>query len=148
MTQDRFDAIESAVAALAARPLAEVRALARERRVSLSFGDMTPREAGRMLESIEQATAVSASSSDELRLALRRQHLGDRRLPGLVPHPVAHKTGDSPPWDANDAGIIYSPSGPIVVTVFANDLGGDYPREEDRIARIGRMVVDHFQRIA
>jgi beta-lactamase class A len=147
MTQDRFDAIESAVAALATRPLAEVRTLARERRVPLSFGDMTPREAGRMLESIERATAVSASSSGELRLNLRRQQLGERRLPGLVPYPVGHKTGDSPPWDANDVGIVYSPSGPIVVTVFANDLGGDYAREEDRIGRIGRMVVDHFERV-
>jgi hypothetical protein len=32
---------------------------------------------------------------------------------------------------------------PIVVTVFAKDLGGDYPREEGPIGRIGQMVVDH-----
>jgi hypothetical protein len=30
--------------------------------------------------------------------------------------------------------------------VFVNDLGGDYPQEEDRIGRIGRVIVDYFER--
>jgi beta-lactamase class A len=144
MTREWSDAIERDVAALAARPLAEVRALARERGLPLHYAQMTPREAGRMLETIEEATAVSVPSAAELRLALCRQQLGERRLPRLIDHPVGHKTGDSPPWDANDVGIIYAPSGPIVVAVFANDLGGDYAEEEDRIGRIGRVIVDHF----
>jgi beta-lactamase class A len=145
MTREWSDAIEREVAALAARPLGEVRALARERGLPLRYARLTPREAGRMLESIERATAVSADHAAELRLALCRQQLGERRLPRLIEHPVGHKTGDSPPWDANDAGIIYAPSGPIVVAVFANDLGGDYAEEEDRIGRIGRVIVDHFE---
>jgi hypothetical protein len=144
MTRAWSDAIEREVAALAARPLGEVRALARKSGLPLRYATMTPREAGRMLESIERATAVTASSATELRRALCRQQLGERRLPRLIEHPVGHKTGDSPPWDANDVGIIYAPSGPIVVAVFANDLGGDYAGEEDRIGRIGRMIVDHF----
>ena len=146
MTQAWLDSIEREVAVLAARPLGEVRALAHERGLPLCFGQMTPREAGRMLESIECGTAASGESSAELRLALRRQQLGERRLPRLVEHPVGHKTGDCGPWDANDVGIVYAPSGPIVVAVFANDLGGDYAEEEDRIGRIGRLVVDHFER--
>jgi beta-lactamase class A len=97
-----------------------------------------------MLESIERATAVSRTSRAELLSALRSQQLGYRRLPRFIEHAVAHKTGDYPPYDANDVGIIYSPSGPIVVAVFANDLGGDYEDEEDRIGRIGRVIVDHF----
>jgi hypothetical protein len=32
--------------------------------------------------------------------------------------------------------------------VFANDLGGDYQQEEDRIGRIGRVIVDHFEQSA
>jgi beta-lactamase class A len=145
-TQEWLDSIEREVASLAARPLGEVRALAQERGLPLCFGQMTPREAGRMLESIEHATAVSDKSSAELRGALRQQQLGERRLPHFVEHPVGHKTGDNPPWDANDVGIVYSPSGPIVVAVFANDLGGVYEEQEDRIGRIGRMIVDHFER--
>ncbi|MEJ3742553.1 serine hydrolase [Actinomycetes bacterium KLBMP 9797] len=146
MTREWLRSIERKLASLAARPLGEVRALARERGLPLCFGRMTPREAGRMLESIERATAVSSDSSAQLRAALRRQQLGERRLPRLIEHPVGHKTGDSPPWDANDVGIVYAPSGPIVVAVFANDLGGDYQEEEDRIGRIGRVILDYFER--
>ena len=145
MAPEWLHRIARQVDALAAQQLREVRALARERGLPLFFGQMTPREAGRMLESIERGTAVSGEATAELRVALRRQLLGERRLPGLIPHPVGHKTGDSPPWDANDVGIIYAPSGPIVIAVFANDLGGDYAEEEDRIGRIGRVVLDHFE---
>jgi beta-lactamase class A len=146
MPPEWLHSIERQVASLAAQPLREVRARARERGWPLFFGQMTPREAGRMLESIERGSAVSGKGTAELRVALRRQQLGDRRLPRLIEHPVAHKTGENPPWDANDAGIIYAPSGPIVVAVFANDLGGDYAQEEARIGRIGRVIVDYFER--
>lgn len=139
-------AIKAQVASLAAQPLHEVRALARERRLPTFFGQMTPRETGRMLESIERGTAVSHTGTAEIRVALRRQQLGDNRLPRLIEHPVGHKTGDSPPWDANDVGIVYAPSGPIIVAVFANDLGGDYTEEEARIGRIGRVILDNFER--
>jgi len=145
MPRARFDAIKQAVEALAARPLGEVRALAVERGLPLCYARMTPREAGRMLESVERGTSLSVDNSAALRLALRRQQLGERRLPCLVGHPVGHKTGDGPPWDANDVGIVYSPTGPIVIAVFANDLGGDYQEEEDRIGQIGRVVVDYFR---
>jgi beta-lactamase class A len=145
MTHQWLESIEREMAALAARPLGQVRTLARERGLPLYFGRMTPREAGRMLESIQQATAVSHDSSAQLRATLGRQQLGQRRLPRLIKHPVGHKTGDSSPWDANDIGIVYTPSGPIVIAVFANDLGGDYQQEEDRIGRIGRVIVDYFE---
>lgn len=146
MTQEWLDSIEREVAALAARPLGEVRALARERGLPLCYGQTTPREIGRMLESIEHATAVSGKSGAELRATLRQQQLGERRLPRFVEHPVGHKTGENPPWDANDVGILYLPSGPVVVTVFANDLGGIYEEQEDHIGRIGRVIADHFAR--
>jgi beta-lactamase class A len=132
------------ITGLAARALGEVRAVAQERGLPLYFGQMTPREAGRMLESIELATAASDAGCAELLAALREQQLGERRLPALLEHPVGHKTGDAPPWDANDIGIVYAPSGTIAVAVFANDLGGNYQEEEDRIGRIGRVVVDYF----
>jgi hypothetical protein len=79
-----------------------------------------------------------------MKRALQGQKLGMQRLPHYVSVEVAHKTGDSYPWDANDIGILYTPSGPIVMAVFANDLGGIYGEEEDRIARLGRIVVDFF----
>jgi beta-lactamase class A len=146
MTRERFDSIRRDVDALAARPLGEVRALAIERGFPLFYSGMTPREAGHMLESVERATSVSANSSAELRHSLRQQQMGERRLPRFAGHPVGHKTGDSPPWDANDVGIVYSRGGPIVIAVFANDLDGDYEEEEDRIGQIGRVVINYFER--
>jgi beta-lactamase class A len=144
MPQEWLHAIERQMASLAAQPLREVRALARERGLPLFFGQMTPRETGRILESIERGTAASGRGTAELRVALRRQQMGDHRQPRLIEHPVGHKTGDSPPWDANDVGIVYAPSGPIIVAVFANDLGGDYAEEEARIGQIGRVILDYF----
>ena len=146
MTQEWLSSIDREVAELAARPLNEVRALAVERGLPLFYAKMTPRETARMLESIELASGMSTGSSAELRLALQRQQLGEHRLPHLMEHVVGHKTGDSPPWDANDAGIVYTPSGPIVVVVFANDLGGVYEKEEERIGQIGRVAVEYFER--
>ncbi|MEV6521372.1 serine hydrolase [Longispora sp. NPDC051575] len=145
MTPEWQRGIEDQIAALVARPLDEVRALAKERGLPTCFGQMTPREAVRLLESIERGTAASAAGCAEMLAALREQQLGERRLPGLLDEPVAHKTGDYPPFDANDIGVVYAASGPIAIAVFANDLAGDYQREEDRIGRIARVVVDHFE---
>ena len=145
MTQGWLDGIRRQVAAMASRPLDEVRSIARQRGLSFSLGKMTPREAGRMLQGIERATLTSLDSSVEMKRILRGQQAGARRLPHFIDHPVGHKTGDSSPSDANDVGIIYAPSGPIVVAVFANDLGGMYKEEEDRIGRIARVIVDYFE---
>jgi hypothetical protein len=78
-------------------------------------------------------------------LALRRQQLGARRLPHFVEVPVGHKTGDGGTI-ANDAGIIYTRSGPVVVAFFANSVTGSYAEAEDRIGRLGQKLVDYFDR--
>jgi len=57
--------------------------------------------------------------------------------------PVGHKTGDSGNI-ANDVGIIYARSGPIVVAFFSNGITGAYGEAEDRIGRIARLIVDYF----
>ena len=145
LTQEWLDSIHHEVSALEARPLAEVRTLARERGLPFYFGRMTPREAGRLLQGIERATFASKEASAEMKQMLQRQQAGARRLPHFIDYPVGHKTGDSSPWDANDVGIIYAPSGPIIVAVFTNDLGGSYKEEEDKIGRIGRLIVDYFE---
>ena len=125
--------------------------LARERDARTStdrkywLGSMTPRDAVRMLESIERGTAASQSGCEAMLLALRRQQLGSRRLPHFVDVPVAHKTGDGGTI-ANDVGIIYSRSGPIAVAFFANSVTGSYAEAEDRIGRLGMKLVEHFDR--
>jgi beta-lactamase class A len=107
------------------------------------LGDMSPREIGRLLEAIESCTIASRESCDTMRTFLRRQLAGSRRLPHFVDVPVGHKTGDSGNI-ANDVGILYARSGPIVVAFFSNGITGSYGEAEDRIGRIARLVVDYF----
>src|SRR5262249_30356312 len=107
------------------------------------LGSMNPRATGRMLEAIERCNdstatgtpiAAKASCADMVRM-LRAQQSGDRRLPHFLNVPVGHKTGDFPPVIANDVGIIYARSGPIVVAFFGSAIEGPYAEAEDRIGR-------------
>lgn len=107
------------------------------------LGDMSPRETGRLLEGIESCTVASRASCDTMRTFLRRQLAGSRRLPHFIDVPVGHKTGDSGNI-ANDAGIIYARSGPIVAAFFSNGITGPYGEAEDRIGQIARLIVDYF----
>jgi reactive intermediate/imine deaminase len=107
------------------------------------LGDMTARGIGRMLEAIERETIVSASSAATIRTFMRRQLAGSRRLPHFIAVPVAHKTGDAGNI-ANDVGIIYSRSGPIVIAVMVTGIEGSLGEAEDRIGRLAELVVNHF----
>ena len=82
-----------------------------------------------------------------MRTFMRRQLAGSRRLPHFIDVPVAHKTGDSGNI-ANDVGIIYSRSGPIVIAVLVTGIKGSLGEAEDRIGRIAKLVVDHFDQPA
>ncbi|MGQ0733837.1 MAG: serine hydrolase [Acidobacteriota bacterium] len=107
------------------------------------LGDITAREIGRMLEAIEREAIASPASSAAMRTIMRRQLAGSRRLPHFVDVPVAHKTGDSGNI-ANDVGILYTRSGPVVIAVLASGITGSYGEAEDRIGLIAKLVVDHF----
>src|SRR5688572_13403562 len=116
------------------------------------LGEMTPRATGRMLEAIQRCSdgtataapiAARASCTDMMRM-LRAQQSGARRLPHFVNAGVAHKTGDFPPVLANDVGVIFARSGPIVVSFFANAIEGPYAEAEDRIGRIAQLLVGYF----
>ena len=139
------------------------------------LGDVTAREIGSMLESIERCTAppptqtprpadtagptpsrtpltqrtplASPASCDTMKLFLRRQLAGSRRLPHYVNVPVGHKTGDAGNI-ANDVGIIYSRSGPNVIAALVTGITGSYGEAEDRIGRLAKTVVDHFDGVA
>jgi len=108
------------------------------------LGQITPRGVGRMLEAIERCTIASKSSCAEMTRAFRRQQSGARRLPHFLDVPVGHKTGDFPPVLANDVGVIYSRSGPIVIAFLTNAIREPYAETEDRIGRTTRAIVDYF----
>jgi beta-lactamase class A len=116
------------------------------------LGEMTPRATGRLLEAMQRCTedtppptplAERRSCTDMMRM-MRAQQSGARRLPHFINAPVAHKTGDVPPVLANDVGIIFARSGPIVVSFFANAIEGPYGDAEDRIGRIAQLIVSYF----
>ena len=107
------------------------------------LGSMTPGDTARLLESIERGTAASKASCEAMLQTLRRQQLGARRLPHFIDVPVGHKTGDGGTI-ANDVGIIYARSGPIVVSFFASGVRGSYAEAEDRIGRLGQRLVAYF----
>ena len=109
------------------------------------LGDMTARDIGRMLEAIERETIVSPASAAVIRTFMRRQLAGSRRLPHFIDVPVAHKTGDAGNI-ANDVGIVYSRSGPIVIAVMVTGIRGSLGEAEDQIGRLAELVVNHFDK--
>ncbi len=107
------------------------------------LGVMTPAETGRILEDIQQGRLASESGTAEMLRMLRRQLSGARRLPHYINVPVGHKTGDLSDV-ANDVGIIYARTGPVVVAVFTSEIEGPYAELEDRIGRVAQRIVDYF----
>lgn len=110
------------------------------------LGEISARATGEMLEAIEKKTIASVASCDEMLRMLRAQQAGQRRLNHYLSVPVAHKTGDFPPVLANDVGIIYARSGPIVVSFLGNAITGNYGEAEDRIGRFAQRLVEYFDK--
>lgn len=103
----------------------------------------TPREMNQLLAKIERREIVSPAACEAMLDILKRQKYNDiipRYLPAGTP--VAHKTG-SLRGVRNDAGIIYAPSGPIVISLFAKRLG-DQVAGSDTLARIARATWETF----
>jgi beta-lactamase class A len=104
------------------------------------FGRTTARETSRFLEQLQRGELAGQRSTAEM-LAILRDQVYTSRLPRRIQFTTAvgHKTGDWPPIIGNDVGIIYSPRGPIVISVFTNQNRGDFVELE---AAIGRVAVD------
>lgn len=108
------------------------------------LGEISARATGQMLEAIEKKTIASAASCFDMLRMLRAQQAGQRRLNHYLSVPVVHKTGDFPPVLANDVGVIYARSGPIVVSFLGNAITGNYGEAEDRIGRFALQLVEYF----
>jgi beta-lactamase class A len=108
------------------------------------LGEITPRATGRLLEAIQRETLVSPAASQEMIRVMRAQQAGARRLPHFVDVPIAHKTGDFHPVLANDVGIAFARSGPVVIAFCATAITGPYGEAEDRIGRVAQLIVQYF----
>ena len=106
------------------------------------LGEISPRGVGLIIEAIEKKTIASTAACEAMVRMMRAQQAGSRRLPHFITLPVAHKTGDFAPVLANDVGIIYARSGPIVVSFLGNAITGNYGEAEDRIGRFAQQLVE------
>jgi beta-lactamase class A len=108
------------------------------------LGEITPRGVGRLLEAMETGRLTSAASAVEMSRVFRWQQSGSRRLPHYLDVPVGHKTGDFAPSVANDVGVIYTRSGPVVVSFLLNAIREPYGEAEDRMGQVARVLVEYF----
>jgi beta-lactamase class A len=109
------------------------------------LGRMTPRGIARLVEDIHAGKVASKESCDDMDVVMRRQTAGSRRIPHFLTVPVAHKTGDNRGAGvANDVGIVYAKSGPILMSFFTLGAVKEYGELEDRVGRMARNIVDYF----
>jgi beta-lactamase class A len=77
-------------------------------------------------------------------LAIMRKQQFDTRIPRLLPPdtPVANKTG-SISGVCHDIGVIYAPSGPLVLAVLTRGIG-QAAAAEGGIRHIARLVYEYW----
>ena len=107
------------------------------------FGLTTPRQMGQLLEKIARNEAASQDSCQKMLGILRMQQM-NTRIPKYVQASTPHKTGDFPPYIANDVGYIETPRTRVVIAVFTAHHRGIYANLEDAIGRIAEETWLYF----
>jgi len=90
------------------------------------------------------AAVATASLTAEMRRIFGWQQSGLRRLPHFITVPVGPKTGDCTSSVANDVGVTYTRSGPVVVSFLRNGIREPYGEAEDRMGHVARLLVEYF----
>jgi beta-lactamase class A len=109
------------------------------------FGLSSARDMGRLLEMIATNKAASEKSCKEMLRMMGRQQFRTR-IPRFLMDDAntPHKTGDFPPYIANDVGLIETPAGRVVVVFFSAHHRGYYQELEDAIGRMSEQVWAYF----
>jgi beta-lactamase class A len=109
------------------------------------FGLSSARDMGRLLEMMATNKAASEKSSKEMMRMMGLQQMRTR-IPKYMDDDTntPHKTGDFPPYIANDVGFIETPAGRVVVVFFSSHHRGFYSELEDAIARMTEQVWAYF----
>jgi beta-lactamase class A len=104
----------------------------------------TPADMCRLLELIESRAILDPDSCTAI-LELLKRIQSATRIPGLLPKGtvVAHKTGSYRRL-RNDVGIVYAPSGPYAVALFARELAHDNIDDDGALARISLAIYEEF----
>jgi beta-lactamase class A len=109
------------------------------------YGLSSARDMGKLLEMIATNKAASEKSCKEM-LRMMGQQQFRTRIPRFMMDDAntPHKTGDFPPFIANDVGLIETPSGRVVVVFFSAHHRGFYSELEDAIGRMSEQVWAYF----
>jgi beta-lactamase class A len=109
------------------------------------FGLASARDMGRLLEMMATNKAASERSCKEMLRIMGQQQMRTR-IPRFMLDDVEtpHKTGDFPPYIANDVGLIETPAGRVVVVFFSAHHRGYYQELEDAIGRMSEQVWGYF----
>ena len=109
------------------------------------YGLSNARDMGRLLEMIATNKAASEKSCKEMLRMMGRQQMRTR-IPRFLSDDVdtPHKTGDFPPYIANDIGFIETPNARVVVVFFSAHHRGYYSELEDAIGRMSEQVWAYF----
>ena len=109
------------------------------------FGLSSARDMGRLLELIATNHAASEKSCHEMMRLMSMQQMRSR-IPKYMDDEtrVPHKTGDFPPYIANDVGLISTANARVVVVFFSAHHRGYYSELEDAIARMSEQVWAYF----
>src|SRR5712675_505551 len=109
------------------------------------YGLASARDMGRLLETVATNKAASEKSCKEMLRMMGQQQMRTR-IPRFMADDVEtpHKTGDFPPYIANDVGLIETPSARVVVVFFSAHHRGYYSELEDAIRRMSEQVWGYF----
>jgi beta-lactamase class A len=109
------------------------------------FGLSSARDMGKLLEMMATNKAASEKSCKEMLRMMGLQQMRTR-IPKFIEDDAntPHKTGDFPPYIANDVGLIETPAGRVVVVFFTAHHRGFYSELEDAIAKMSEQVWDYF----
>src|SRR6476646_5844159 len=109
------------------------------------YGLASARDMGRLLEMMAMNKAASEKSCKEMLRMMGQQQMRTR-IPRFMLDDAntPHKTGDFPPYIANDVGLIQTPSARVVVVFFSAHHRGFYSELEDAIGRMSEEVLCYF----
>lgn len=109
------------------------------------FGLSSARDMGKVLELIATNRAASEKSCAEMMHMMALQQMRTR-IPKYMDGEtrVPHKTGDFPPYIANDVGFIETPASRVIVVFFSAHHRGYYSELEDAIARMSEQIWAYF----
>lgn len=104
---------------------------------------VTAGELAELLVGIERRRLLGSEACEKALAILRKQQFGGR-IPALLPPetPIANKTG-SITGICHDAGIIYSPAGPLILVVLTQDIP-HWTVAESAIRHVARVVYEQW----